>query len=190
MSDIPGKKRIELNEEVANVRLRASRTGGVNLSTAPAKGITLNTTHGARVSKTYKGLTLGFQNFNSVVRGRWSVGSNNINLSKSGLSLSNKNALGTFNFTRPKSSSATLAGIQLRGSTGAIIAFAGMVISLISAAAVVLIVLVPYLLLSLAWVAHTLWSGALVIGSLLIFLVVDVPKQLLQQRKSRDSIPD
>ena len=57
-------------------------------------------------------------------------------------------------------------------------------------AAVVLMVLVPYLLLSLAWVAHTLWSGALVIGSLLIFLVVDVPKQLLQNRKSRDSIPD
>ena len=69
MSDIPGKKRIELNEEVANVRLRASRTGGVNLSTAPAKAITLNATHGARVPKTYKGLTLGFQNFNSVVRG-------------------------------------------------------------------------------------------------------------------------
>ena len=190
MADIPGKKRIELNEEAANVRLRASRTGGVNVSTAPAKGITLNTKHGARVSKTDKGLTLGLQNFNSVVRGRWSVGSNNINLSKSGLSFSNKNALGTFNFTRPKSSSATVAGIQVRGSTGAIIAFAGMAISLISAAATVLMVLVPHLLLSLAWVAHTLWSGVLVIGSLLIFLVIDVPKQLLQKRKSRDSILD
>jgi hypothetical protein len=65
-----------------------------------------------------------------------------------------------------------------------------MVISLISAAAVVLMVLVPYLLLSLAWVAHTLWSRVLVIGSLLIFLVVDVPKQFLQKPKFRDSIPD
>ena len=55
------KKRIEINEETSGVRLRASRTGGVNLSTAPAKGITLNTKHGARVSKTYNGLTLGFK---------------------------------------------------------------------------------------------------------------------------------
>ena len=83
------KKRIEINEETSGVRLRASRTGGVNLSTAPAKGITLNTKHGARVSKTYNGLTLGFQNLDSVVRGRWNIGKTNINLSKSGLSLSN-----------------------------------------------------------------------------------------------------
>jgi preprotein translocase subunit SecY len=65
-----------------------------------------------------------------------------------------------------------------------------MAISLISAAVVALMALVPYLLLLLAWVAHTLWSGVLVIGSVLIFLVVDVPKQLLQKRKSKDSIPD
>ncbi len=190
MPDIPRIKRIEINEEAANVRLRASRTGGVNLSTAPVKGVTLNTKHGARVSKTYKGLTLGFQNLNSVVRGRWSIGNNNINLSKSGFSLSNKNALGTFNFTRPKSSSATVAGIQLRGSTGAIIAFTGMVISLISAAVAAVMVLVPYLLLFLAWLAHTFWSGILVIGSLLIFLVIDIPMQLLQKHSYRDPKPD
>ncbi len=190
MSDILGEKRIELNEETADVRLRASRTGGVNLSSAPAKGITFNTKHGARISKTYKGLTIGLQNANSVVRGRWSVGSNNINLSKSGLSLSNKNALGTFNFIRPRSSSATLAGIQLRGNNGAIIAFTGMLISLVSAVIAFLMVLIPRLLLFLVWFAHTLWSGALVIGSILIFLVIDVPKQLLQKRKSKDRISD
>ena len=123
------KKRIEINEETSGVRLRASRTGGVNLSTAPAKGITLNTKHGARVSKTYNGLTLGFQNLDNVVRGRWNIGKTNINLSKSGLSVSNKNPLGTFNFTRPRSSSSTIGGIQVRGTNGAVIAFADMILN-------------------------------------------------------------
>ena len=75
-------KRIEINEKVAGVRERASRTGGVNASVSPVKGITLNSKHGSRVSKTFSGLTLGFQNLNSVVRGRWSGGGMNLNLSK------------------------------------------------------------------------------------------------------------
>ena len=178
------KKRIEINEETSGVRLRASRTGGVNLSTAPAKGITLNTKHGARVSKTYNGLTLGFQNLDNVVRGRWNIGKTNINLSKSGLSLSNKNALGTFNFTRPRSSSATIGGIQVRGTNGAVIAFAGMIFGLISYLIMALSVVIPHLLLLLAWLAQTVWNGFLVIGSLLIFLVIDIPKQLLGKYKS------
>ena len=62
-------KRIEINEKVGPIRGRISRTGGMTGSISPLKGVTLNTKHGARVSKTYKGLTLGLQNFNSVVRG-------------------------------------------------------------------------------------------------------------------------
>ena len=65
-------KRIEINEKIGPVRGRISRTGGMTGAVSPLKGVTLNTKHGARVSKTYKGLTLGLQNFNSVVRGRWS----------------------------------------------------------------------------------------------------------------------
>lgn len=45
-------------------------------------------------------------------------------------------------------------------------------------------------ILGLAWVAHTRWSGILIIGSLLIFLIVDVPKKLLQKLKPGDSILD
>jgi hypothetical protein len=178
------KKRIEINEENSGVRLRASRTGGVNLSTAPAKGITLNTKHGARVSKTYNGLTLGFQNLDNVVRGRWNIGKTNINLSKSGLSVSNKNPLGTFNFTRPRSSSSTIGGIQVRGTNGAVIAFADMIFGLISYLIMALSVVIPHLPLLLAWLAQTVWNGFLVIGSLLIFLVIDIPKQLLGKYKS------
>lgn len=42
MSEDKKNKRIEINEGVAGARLRASRTGGVNVSASPAKGITLN----------------------------------------------------------------------------------------------------------------------------------------------------
>ena len=106
------KKRIEVNEKVAGVRGRASRTGGVNASVSPLKGITLNSKHGARVSKTYKGLTLGLQKYNSVVRGRWSSGGINLNLSKSGFTLSTKGLFGTFNILKPNRSAATIFGIQ------------------------------------------------------------------------------
>ena len=125
-------KRIEINKQLGPGRIRASRTGGLSASTSPVKGVTLNTKHGARVSKTYKGLTLGMQNSNSVVRGRWSTrdGRANLNLSKSGFSASLSNSLGTFNLKNPKRSSATIAGIQVRGSKAAWIAGAGLIFDL------------------------------------------------------------
>ena len=73
-------KRIEINEKVGPIRGRISRTGGITGAVSPVKGVTLNTKHGARVSKTYKGLTLGLQNFNSVVRGRWSTKDKKVNV--------------------------------------------------------------------------------------------------------------
>jgi Trk-type K+ transport system membrane component len=45
-------------------------------------------------------------------------------------------------------------------------------------------VVIPHLPLLLAWLAQTVWNGFLVIGSLLIFLVIDIPKQLLGKYKS------
>ena len=122
-------KRIEINEKIAGVRERASRTGGVNASVAPVRGITLNSKHGARVSKTFKGLTLGFQNLNSVVRGRWSSGNMNLNLSKSGFTFSTKGLFGTYNILRPKRSSATIGGIQVRGTAGMIFSLIGVILN-------------------------------------------------------------
>lgn len=178
MSEDKKNKRIEINEGVAGARLRASRTGGVNVSASPAKGITLNSKHGMRVSKTFKGLTLGAQNLSSVVRGRWSAGGMNVNLSKSGLSASNKNALGTFNFRRPKYSSTTIMGIQVRGTVGAVISFIGMFVSLIGFLIKAVFFLVPRLVLLAAWLLQLMWNSLIFLGSLIIYLVIDLPKQL------------
>ncbi len=172
-------KRIEINEKVGPGRVRASRTGGINASTSPIKGFTLNTKHGARVSKTFKGLTLGLQNFNSVVRGRWSTKKEglNVNLSKSGFSVSAKNSLGTFNFRNPKRSSATFAGIQVRGKNAAWIALLGFVFDLAIILIKLSILIIKRGVLIAAWAIVTLWDLLKLIGSTTIFLIVDLPKQ-------------
>lgn len=172
-------KRIEINEKVGPGRVRASRTGGVSASVSPLKGFTLNTKHGARVSKTYKGLTLGLQNFNSVVRGRWSTKKEglNVNLSKSGLSVSAKNSLGTFNLKNPNRSSATFAGIQIRGKNAAWIAGFGLILDLTIKILKISIVILQRVALIAAWAIVTLWDLLKLIGSTTIFLIVDLPKQ-------------
>ena len=176
-------KRIEINEEVSGVRLRASRTGGFAASASPAKGITLNSKHGARVSKTFKGLTLGAQNFKSVVRGRWNTGGMNINLSKSGISASNKNIFGTFNFRRPKLSSSTIFGFQVRGSVAMIVTFVGMIISLIGFILKLLAFILPRLFIFFGWLMQLSWNFLIFLGSFLIYLFIDFPKQLLNIRR-------
>ena len=110
-------KRIELKAGTPKFRIRASRTGGINAAVHPLRGLTFNTKHGLRVSKTFMGLTLGIQRGNAVVRGRWSSkdGLLNLNLSKSGFSISSKSKLGNYNFTNPHRSSFKFGGIQLRG---------------------------------------------------------------------------
>lgn len=118
-SDIVTRKRIELNQAVVSkrLRLRLSRTGGISGAWHPIRGITFNTQHGFRVSKTRRGLTFGWQSGRFVFRGRWNLGKHfRLNLSKTkGVSLSWKNSLGAFNLTRPQYSSAKLFGIQFRG---------------------------------------------------------------------------
>lgn len=118
-SDIVTRKRIELNQAVVSkrLRLRLSRTGGISGAWHPLRGITFNTQHGFRLSKTRRGLTLGWQSGRFVFRGRWNLGKHfRLNLSKTkGLSLSWKNSLGAFNLTRPQYSSAKIFGIQFRG---------------------------------------------------------------------------
>ena len=127
--------RLELksHSKSSKFRLRASRTSGINAAVHPLSGITFNTKHGLRASKTFKGLTLGFQKGNSVVRGRWSTknGLFNLNLSKSGFSLSSKSKYATFNFSNPNRSSFKMGGIQLRGKKAKGLAFIATVFNLI-----------------------------------------------------------
>ena len=113
------RKRAELNQAMVSkrLRLRLSRTGGLSAGWHPFRGVTFNTQHGFRASKTRKGLTLGVQSGRMVFRGRWNLGKFfRLNLSKKkGFNLSWKNELGALNLTRPQYSSAKLFGIQVRG---------------------------------------------------------------------------
>lgn len=175
------EKRIELNEEIGPTRLRASRTGGASISTSPLRGVTLNSQHGARVSKTYAGLTLGFQNSRSVFRGRWSAGGMNINLSKSGFSLSAKNPFGTVNLTNPKRSSGRIMGVQVRGSAGLFVAVAGAIIYLsylvVRTVLVLLIRSIPIFL----WALQLVWQFLIFLLSLAVYVVLDLPRQLFMK---------
>ena len=187
-------KRIEVNEKIAGVRARGSRTGGATAAVSPVKGFTLNSKHGARVSKTFSGLTLGFQNLNSVVRGRWSGGGMNLNLSKSGFTFSSKGLFGTYNLLKPNRSSATIGGIQVRGQAGMIISLigvffksilmlAGLAWSLIKFAFVVCVRLVPIVL----WFGQLLWNLIMLFGSVLLYLLLDFPRQLFSKFSSKSS---
>src|SRR6056300_608145 len=132
----PFFKRIEINWAIFSkkTRFRLARTTfpKPSLSWHPFRGFSLNTTHGARVSKTFKGVTLGFQNLSFVFRGRWSLSifGLNLNASKSGFSFSQTNLLGTYNFSNPNRSSANILGIQIRGKKAAPWALLGFFISL------------------------------------------------------------
>jgi len=172
-------KRVEINEKEGPVRVRVSRTAGLNASVSPLKGFTLNTKHGARVSKTYKGLTLGLQNFTSVVRGRWSTKGEglNINLSKSGFSASVKNSLGTFNLRNPNRSSATFAGIQIRGKNAAWVAGFGFIFDVIIIFVKLSIVIIKRISLIAAWLMVAIWNLLKLLASTTIFLILDLPRQ-------------
>ena len=103
--------------------LRASRTGGVSLrAQTKAAGLTVtgNTKHGVRVStRIAKGTNVALQNGQLRLKGRYGKGPTKLNLSKSGVSVSSKNALGTFNWSNPNRSSAKIAGVQMRGKKAA-----------------------------------------------------------------------
>ena len=112
---------IKAHSDDSKIRARASRTGGVNAAYHPLRGLTFSTKYGMRASKTLKGLTLGIQGGKTVVRGRWSTKNQllNLNLSKSGFSISSKSKYGTYNFTNPNRSSFKFGGIQIRGKKAA-----------------------------------------------------------------------
>lgn len=164
-------------------RIRFSRTSfpKPSLSWHPLRGFSLNTTHGARVSKTWKGFTLGFQNLNFVFRGRWSSGffGLNLNASKSGFSLSQTNLLGSYNFSNPNRSSASILGIQIRGKKAAPWALLGLWISLPIHFFKLLIVLTQLVLqvievvIRLAiWLLQLTWAASIWVCSLSWHLLV------------------
>ena len=113
--------------------LRASRTGGVALrAQAQALGarLTANTQRGFRVSTTpMKNTQIALQNGRFVLRGRYGSGPFRLNLSKTGVSVSTRNRLGSFNWLKPNRSSAKILGVQLRGKNAAALQVAYMIVA-------------------------------------------------------------
>ena len=105
----------------------------------------------------------------------------NINLSKSGFSFSARNPFGTVNLTNPKRSSGRIMGIQVRGSAGLFIASMGALIYCgylaIKTAALIVARSIPIIL----WGMQIVWSVIMLLVSLLIFTVIDLPRQLLSK---------
>jgi len=191
-------KRVEgkVHSKKGKLRARLSRTSGLNFSAHPFKGLTFNSKHGLRVSKTFKGLTLGFQKGNSVLRGRWSFLDDliNINLSKSGFSMSSKSKYGTFNFKNPNRSSFKFAGIQLRGKKAKgpalfflLIRLIGIFINLIWAVVFPIIFYISQLAFRLSIVVLVFLAEILLgLWHLTMFVLLDLPKQLSSKSNSKD----
>jgi hypothetical protein len=186
-------KRVEVKAGSPKFRIRASRTGGINAAIHPLRGLTFNTKHGLRVSKTFRGLTLGFQGGNSILRGRWSSngGLLNLNLSKSGFSWSSKSHFGTYNISNPNRSSFKFAGIQIRGRKasglaliGSIFTLLSIVIGLIPKFIYAIIFLVQVILIVLLNLLQVIFSLISITYNFFLFLILDIPKQLLNTRNS------
>ena len=84
---------------------RASRTGGVAVRAEKKIGsvnLTANSSKGVRAStRIANGTRVALQNGRFQLIGRWRAGPLGFNLSKTGVSASVKNKVGTFNFLKP-----------------------------------------------------------------------------------------
>lgn len=189
---IEGKplKRIEgkIHSKSARLRLRLSRTGGLNAAVHPARGLTFNTKHGVRISKTFRGLTLGIQNGRGIFRGRWSAadGALNTNLSRSGLSFSTSTKHGTYNWTRPNRSSFKFAGIQVRGKKAAgpalILAIFAIIPALLSLAFQLLQFAGFLILMGIRvslWLLAAMLQVVILLLNVTLFLIWDLPIQIM-----------
>jgi hypothetical protein len=110
-------KQVRLEHRGKNVRV--SRTGRVSVRAEKKVGrfnFTANSSKGFRLStRLFKGFRLAFQNGRMQFIGRWKSGPLGMNVSRSGVSLSFKNGLGTLNMTSPRYSSIKVLGFQFRG---------------------------------------------------------------------------
>jgi DNA uptake protein ComE-like DNA-binding protein len=113
------QKRIEHRGKYA----RLSRTGGVSLrkqAKVAGVSVTANTMQGVRVSKRIaKNTRVAVQNGRFVLQGHYDSGPARLHISKTGATVSSRNALGAFNWVKPNRSSVKIAGIQLRGKNAA-----------------------------------------------------------------------
>ena len=185
-------KRIEINKRIGPARLRVSRTSAPNVSVNPARGVTLNSAHGVRLSRSWQGFNLALQNKRVILRGRWSHKASgiNLNLSKSGVSVSKRTALGTFNFSHPKRSSVKVAGIQIRGMDAAIINGIALLLQLALVVGELLVRALAWLLNMvvlpvLCWAAGVLQQLVPLLFWALAFALFDLPGQLLGIWRSR-----
>ena len=172
-------KRIQLNKKVGKGRVRASRTSRPNVSVGSKKGVTLNSAHGVRLAKTFKGCQLAFQNTSFILKGRWSNrDGTNINLSKTGASLSQKTRFGTYNVIKPTRSSATLLGVNFRGQKAANALAVLVLIEFILRFILLCLKSVPVIVRGLVYLAVASWSLVKLTGSLLLFIFLGLPVEL------------
>jgi len=197
--DVIGKepmKRIEgkLQTPDKKFRLRLSRTGGLNAGWHPFRGVTLNSKHGLRVSKTFKGLTTGLQGGKLILRGRWSTSNGllNTNLSKSGLSFSTKSRFGTYNWINPNRSSFKFAGIQIRGKKAAGPAFIFALFAILVGAVQAVVYLLKLALWLTEFIVRALWElikllarSSILLWFGFIFIAWDLPSQIYNNVKKR-----
>ena len=142
--------------------LRASRTGGVSLraqTKAAGINLTANTNHGVRVSRTIgRNTQLALQNGRLVFRGRYGSGPTKLNLSKTGATVSTRNALGTFNWIKPNRSSAKVLGVQVRGKKAANLQLIFMLLQAVAALVELAIMLFLLLVQAVGVVGRWLWG--------------------------------
>ena len=108
----------------------------------------------------------------------------NVNLSKSGFSLSARNPFGTLNLTNPKRSSGRIMGVQVRGSAGLFIAAAGSIIYLSYLAIRTFIVIFIRSIPVLLWALQMVWKFILFILSLGLYVTLDLPRQLFKKSEN------
>jgi len=202
--DVIGKepmKRIEgkLHTPDKKFRLRLSRTGGLNAGWHPFRGVTLNSKHGLRVSKTFKGLTTGLQGGKLILRGRWSTSNGllNTNLSKSGLSFSTKSRFGTYNWINPNRSSFKFAGIQIRGKKAAGPAFIFALFAILVGAVQAVVYLLKLALWLTEFIVRALWElikllarSSILLWFGFIFIAWDLPSQIYNNVKKGSEIDE
>lgn len=142
--------------------VRVSRTGGEAIRKQVKVGrvnLTANSKHGIRASTRLANKTdVALQNGNFRLRGRYGKGDTKVNLSKSGLSVSQKTGIGTLNITNPNRSSVKIAGYQVRGEAAAelqaayLLAIIGLLVGIVW-----VLVTYWYIILGLTIVALGIW---------------------------------
>ncbi|SDR88447.1 hypothetical protein SAMN05216198_0677 [Halopseudomonas litoralis] len=156
--------------------LWVSRTGGISLraqTKAAGLNLTANSQHGVRVSRSLaRNTQMALQNGRLVLRGRYGSGPTKLNMSKSGLTFSSKNQLGTFNWVKPGRSSAKLFGVQVRGRKAANAHLAFMLVSLLVTMTATLL---GMLLLLLQWL--------MALGGFCWRLLLQIPDRIQQSQQ-------